>query len=1123
MKQLNLLLLTLFVSFHLYAKNPIPKRVHFVTLDKSIAYKDIKISKVKAMLQDQKDFLWIGTQEGLLKFNGEKFDSYTRENTNHAIPNNDIASLIQLSNGDIWIGTYGGLCIYNPVKEKFNTYQQKDLNFNDILISDFLEDKKKNLWMASSDGVYVKKKDSAGFEKIQSDIEIAEVTSIIEDEYNTVWFGSSKGLFYIDKKGLVKKVNSFENVNILSLALSIDKKDIYVGSFQGLHAINAYNKKKIKLKLSEEIKEDVIWTLHSDVKSGVIWAGGQKGLIKISGNRIENIHSYTNGVQKKYRIYDLFVDNAGTLWIGTVFNELLKYETAENRFETFRKIEGDEKSLSSNVILSFLELRNGNFWIGTDGGSINVLKNDKDANLYFDPLLKNDPLENSVILSMAEHPTKPLVYIATYTMGIQVFDLEKNKFVKPFNRHTTNGKMLSDEVRHLSFDLNGHLWGATKGGIILINPETRKLHVYVNDSKLKTSLRNDAVLEVKHDKKGNHYAATFRGVNISSDKNLKYFEHIKIPGKDQKIATTSMDKNGNLWIGTLNEGVFVYNPTSKEFIKSISKPQIPSNSIFKIEEDSQGDFWISSSNGLIKMDVDTYESKVFGVIDGLQDDQFAYGSSYKTNDGLMLFGGVNGFSAFYPEDIISNQYKPKLAIQSLLINNKELKPSNENSLLEKSILFTNRINLHYNQNNIKIRFVALNYTYSGFNQYKYQLEGLNDEWVDNGNSNVAQFSNLSPGKYTFKVIGSNNDGIWNEEPVSLDIIITPPFWQTWIFRLLVAIILVLVVVLIINYRTKQLEIQKNILEAEVKSRTNELAESNQTLQIQQQDLQAKHEELLIQAEEISKQRKFLTERNEELQTANSTINHQMQTIQDSIRYAENIQSAILPSKEELTIGSDVEVIFRPKDVVSGDYYWAFNHNGYQYRAVVDCTGHGVPGAFMSMLGYSILNKAINQVQDSNPAEMLEILRKEIYTSLRQEVSNNSDGMDIILMARSLENKESILFAGAKIPLVVWRKEKGEVEVLPTDKARIGGNHRSTKKEFNLYTTNIQEGDLIYLYTDGIVDQANQEKKKVGSKQMYELIASIGDKELDRQKFAFEQLLEEYSLQRDDVTLIILKA
>ncbi|KXX71955.1 two-component regulator propeller domain-containing protein [Flammeovirga sp. SJP92] len=1122
MKQLSLLLFTLVVSFQLYAKNPIPKRVHFVTLDKSIAYKDVKISKVKAILQDEKDFLWIGTQEGLLKFNGEKFDVFTRENTDHAIPNNDIASLIQLSNGEVWIGTYGGLSYYNPVLEQFNTYFQKDIDFNELLVSDFLEDKKKNLWMATSEGVFVKKSSSSSFEKIKTDIDIGEATSVIEDEYNTLWIGSSKGLFYIDKKGNVEKVGAFDNVNVLSLALSIDKKEIYVGSFQGLHAINAYNKKKVEIKLSQEIKEDVIWSLYTDMNSGIVWAGGQKGLIKISGERIERIHSYTNGVQKKYRIYDLFVDKAGTLWIGTVFNEILKYETAENRFETFRKVEGDDKSLSSNVILSFLELRNGDFWIGTDGGSINVLKNDKDANLYFEPLLKNDPLENSVILSMVEHPTKPLVYIATYTSGIQVFDLKKKKFLKPFNQQTTNGKMLSDEIRHLSFDTKGLLWGATKGGLVLVNTDTRHIDVFTHDKNTETSMSNDAVLEVKHDNSGNHYITTFRGVNINNDQNLAHFEHIEIPGKDQKTATSFIDKNGKLWIGSFNEGLFVYDLSTKEFIKSIAKPEIPSNSIFKIEEDSQGDFWISSSNGLIKMDVDTYESKVFGRIDGLQDDQFAYGSSYTTKEGLMLFGGVNGFSAFYPEDIISNQYKPKLAIQSLFINNKELKPSSKESLIEKSILFTNRIHLPHHKNNIKISFVALNYTYSGFNQYKYQLEGLNDEWVDNGNSNVAQFSNLSPGKYTFKVIGSNNDGIWNDEPVTLDIIITPPFWQTWIFRVLIAIGGILIVVLIINYRTRQLEIQKNILEAEVKHRTNELAESNYTLQVQQQDLQAKHEELLIQAEEISKQRKFLTERNEELQTANSTINHQMQTIQDSIRYAQNIQSAILPSKQELQIGNDVEVIYKPKDVVSGDYYWAFNHHGYQYRAVVDCTGHGVPGAFMSMLGYSILNKAINQINTSDPAKILEILRKEIYISLRQEVSNNSDGMDIILMARSLEQKEKVLFAGAKIPLVIWRKNKGEVEVLPTDKSRIGGTHRSTKKEFNIYSTTIQEGDCLYLFTDGIVDQANLDKKKVGSKQLYKLIETIGDKELDRQKFAFEQLLEKYTLQRDDVTMIIFK-
>ena len=432
----------------------------------------------------------------------------------------------------------------------------------------------------------------------------------------------------------------------------------------------------------------------------------------------------------------------------------------------------------------------------------------------------------------------------------------------------------------------------------------------------------DRVTTTFIDKDGTLWVGTESGVDKIIEQNrFKVFKNIaddpnSIP--QGIVRTIFEDSEGILWIGTkgsLNR----FDRSSESFVRYSESDGLPNDVIMGILEDSQKNLWISTNRGLSKFNKISGEIRNYDVRDGLQSNEFLVGSYLKAYDGEMFFGGINGFNAFYPEKMKVNPHIPNIVITGFRIFNDEIQL--DSAISEKRV-----IHLTWRDYSFSFDFVALDYIFPEKNQYAYMMEGFENKWNVVGTRRFASYTNLPPGTYTFKVKGSNNDEVWNEKGVDLKVIIHPAFWQTQWFKVLVVGLIAFAVYWVYRQKVKRIKAQKEELERLVKIRTAEVVQ---------------------QKEELEKQRDHIAE--------------QKQEITDSIIYAKRIQRATLPTAVEIEGHVNDHFIFlKPKDIVSGDFYWVTNQDGYFIIVAADCTGHGVPGAFMSMLGVSFLSKIVNE-------------------------------------------------------------------------------------------------------------------------------------------------------------------
>lgn len=382
----------------------------------------------------------------------------------------------------------------------------------------------------------------------------------------------------------------------------------------------------------------------------------------------------------------------------------------------------------------------------------------------------------------------------------------------------------------------------------------------------------------------------------------------------------------------------------------------------------------------------------------------------------------------------------------------------------------------YSKNHITIDYIGISQTNPDKVKYQFKLDGVDVDWVPVTSKTEVTYSSLQPGKYTFHLKAMNNDGFWNKDPLEYTFTILPPWYRTWWFYTLCGIIVLSSVYIYSSYKTKKLYADKVKLEKQVASRTRELREEKQKVE-------------LINKEVIEQK---------------ATIEHKNLEMTDSIKYAKNIQEALLPDITNLQKDfPESFVLYMPKDIVSGDFYWFANRDGKHLFAAADCTGHGVPGAFMSIIGNSLLNEIIGEQHIYQPAEILNHLHVGVKTALNQNKGEfeRRDGMDIALCSF---NKETLLldYAGANRALWIYRKDTTEkAEIIKPDKFPIGGLEFDfeEKRKFTNHTVQLQKGDCVYIFSDGYADQFGGEKgKKFMVANLQRTFAEITDKPMKEQ-------------------------
>lgn len=753
-------------------------------------------------------------------------------------------------------------------------------------------------------------------------------------------------------------------------------------------------------------------------------------------------------------------------------------------------------SISPGTITNFLQDSDGDLWIGSDGGGLN-LKNHVTGKITTFKYDANNPngINCDKVISIIEDE-EGYIWLATYGGGINRYD-KRTKSFKHYTHDPDNHYSISnDKVKVVFADTNGNIWAGTYGsGISVLNKKTGKFKHYRSVSYDPTTVLSDWISIIYEDKEGDIWIGSYGGLNRFIPKNQTFKGYHNEEGNDESLSHNYVvdifeDSKNNFWVGTSGGGLCLFDKraqTFEVFNTTDKKMGLPNNNIQSIIEDDRGLLWIATKNGITKYNLFRKAGQPYSASDGLPSSTFYYNAKFKTSAGKILLGANNGYMEINPFDAKKNRTKPPIVITQFKLFNKIVPIGTKKSPLKQHIKDTDQLTLKHNQNSFSFHFAALNFINPERNQFKYQLTGFDKEWIEAGNNRTASYTNIDPGEYTFKVIGSNNDGYWNEKGTEIKITIIPPFWGTWWFRTGVAVFIVILIFVIFKLRIQQIKHQNHKLEKEVAIRT----------------------------EEVSRQK--------------TEIENQHIEMQESITVGKIIQDSILPPLEMIQADfPDSFVYYEPKDIVSGDFYWYHSVDDEMYIAAIDCTGHGVAGAFMSLIGYNILSDISKDIKGLNPAQVLDRLNLGVIQALRQRSKDSlsRDGMDITLV-KLKKGSNKIEYAGAMNNLYVIRKNSHEVESFPADKFSIGIPRRGDVKNFTHRETEISEGDCLYMFSDGYADQFGGDDGQ--TKFMYgrfrELLVGLNDLPAPEKHQIISDTLKNWmreTEQLDDILVIGLK-
>jgi ligand-binding sensor domain-containing protein/signal transduction histidine kinase len=798
------------------------------------------------MLKDHNGFMWFGTQAGLNRFDGYKFTVYTHSiNNATSLPANHIADLCEDKEGNLWVATLlGGVSKYVSATESFVNYQQKPgdvTSLSDNQTNLIYSDRGGNIWVGTIAGLNLFNKKTKKFTRylINDDDRKSSswVLSMCEDSKGNFWVGTQNGLLLLntqtgkytqylhdalDKKSLVNNYvnkifeDSFGNLWIgTNTGLDLFDRDTKIFTHFGSSYANLIGRESAGLINAITQDENFLWV-------------GSKALslfdIK-NKTYVDYIdQSHTNNEIKDFEIYSLLLDDNHILWAGTSSSGIYQYDKNLAHFTDFKL---GHKNSRYNTIWSFAEDNKGNIWIGMDAGLSYFNRQDNSFTNYIHQS-KNHNSISGIALTVLKSSEDNSLWVGTDN-GLDLYHPKTGIF-----QHFADEKgnlHFEGKIRKLFEDSKGNIWIATANdGIAVLDKKRQQFIKYQHDPTNPNSLSsNSGIYAICEDNEGDIWISTYTGIDVfNPGKNqFKHYNNKQSNLLDNISTVVSLfsDSKGNIWIGTMDGGLIRYNKRRNEFTGYTKQQGLINNTINSIIEDRKGFIWLSTNEGIVRFDPANQKFRNYSISNGLQDEEFDVGAGLLTKSGEILFGGINGFNIFHPDSLTENKNMPPVVLTGFELFNKPVIIGNKNSLFKKSISETKEITLSYKQSVFTFEFAALNYTISEQNEYAYMLEGFDKDWNYVGAQRKATYTNLDPGTYTFKVRASNNDGVWNNVGTSIKIIIKPPFWLTWWFKLLAVLVAAGSVIGFYRYRVNAINTQKILLEEKVQQQTYQLLKS----------------------------------------------------------------------------------------------------------------------------------------------------------------------------------------------------------------------------------------------------------------------------------------------------------
>lgn len=1060
-----------------------------------------------------------------------QFDNY---DIRDGLPSNVIMDIIQDHKGYMWFATQGGVSRFDGYRF-VNFGIAEGLPFIDV--ETILEDRQGRIWAGTLEGgVAVLEKGEWTIKKSYRGFADQAFVKLFEGHDGHIFCYPDTGISIITDKA-VRYLTTKDGLSNDSVTCHWVDKDgkILIGTYSGLDLIQKGQNSSyhIKTLLSDVTVMCLIRDLH-----GMLWIGTWgDGIFRYDGNTFVNYSGHEDSPIKK--VSCLYIDHKGNLWAGLM-------ESGIARLENDRFIMNTDPVISQASIMDIVEDRHNTIWAQSWGEGVFMIRQNQVRKIT----TSNNLPDIFIWKIMAD--AEGNIWMGT---GSGISKTGK----KPFEIYDTDFGIPGKDVFCIYVDKKSNVWGGTYDGPFCLSPDGR-IRVFDEKDGLNTDYLT--IFDIIADQRQNMWFGTYRGVTGYSDGHFHTFPNPRMdqtssvfdmdvfendtliiafeggiskfcngryyfPDEykhlaDMDIRAVHSDSDNNLWIGT-SKGVQIIGKNNLIITEAEGLSHNYCNDIF-IEP--SGTAWLATDNGLNKIVLKSngsYDIVKFGLADGLLSNSimFAVGDyagnlwvghekglsrmvkatgkviTYTEADGFvpietyvkavsvdsnnnLWVGTVAGLVKYIPLLDQPHIKPPNIYITGVKFYNDSTDIREFSSFSDSITGLPGNLVLPYNKNNLVFEFVGLHYANTRKNRYQYYLEGYDNNWSEIIVETITHpYQKLPHGNYIFRVRASNCDGVWSE-PESFSFNIKPPFWKTgWFYALEVLFGIGLIYAFVI-IRTRKLQHDKKILARKVKERTLE----------------------------IERQRDHIANINRE--------------ITDSIMYAQRIQSAVLPEEETIrSMLNDYFILFKPRDIVSGDFYWVNKKDNKSIIVAADCTGHGVPGAFMSMLGVSLLNEIVASLQTFTAAEILNQLREYIKQTLSQTGKRDEakDGMDLALCIIDHKKSEA-QFAGAYNPL--WFVTNGEMIIYKGDKMPIG-IHIGRENPFTNNTFSLKKGDIIYMFSDGYADQfGGQEYKKFKSGNFRELLLEIHSKPMPEQKEILNRTIEDWkgdTAQIDDILVI----
>ncbi len=1013
---------------------------------------------------------------------------FTHISSEKGLPQKYVYDMLEDKKGYLWIATGEGLCSYDGIEIKtYNTTQGLTENF----VTKIFLAANGDMWIGhNKGGTTIKTK--TGFRKNNYTVsEPGPVVDFLELPGNCILTACQNGKIIITNKTSVKIYPISKNGCTIHSMQSISNKEVLFFTSEGCYVASLKDGKFLNLnnlKRSDLAGEKIQTSVKDNVLENVLWMGTASG--KLLRGVITNGTLRVNTVncsEDINAVHEIVQAQNGTLWMGTYNGVYHVRYNAEGKSISLITHYSDKNGLPSNFVKSLLFDSEDNLWLGLYGEGLAMLKDEFFTLYHYDEPSLND------IKTMLVFKNETWAGVKTGLIHIDNNQREKHQLYTPPQKNksfsivaicdggnnvvvgtSADGVYVFNKTDHswkqqLFFDetllneitdikkLNNEYWIGTRGGLIVADEKIQLLKLW----STQTGLPHNNVNCVFIDNKSNVWIST-PGNHISRLANNR-LENIEVNKQSLpiEISCITKDRTGKLWIGTSGNGIIVKDGNVLQQL-TVSNG-LKSDYIYSIISGNNDDIWVGHRGSLSCINANTLKADVFDHSFSIQSD-FNPLATHKDSTGNIWFGTNHGLLMFDRSKFRITKTPPKINLQSVSCSDKIL------DILKPA-------ELAYGSYKVKFNFVGISLSHPEKVRYQYYLEGFDISWSEFSEKGSATYSKLEDGNYKFKVRAINADGFESPEMALFNITIQSPFWKTWWFLLLCIFLLLLSFSIYIRIRERTQQRRLNLLESKLAERTQELVKQKSLVELKNKD------------------------------------------ITDSIYYALRIQTSILPDVNMLKAYlPESFILYKPRDIVSGDFYWFIRKNDRLVIACVDCTGHGVPGAFMSMIGHTLFNDILLTADEKDPASILFAVENKMCDLLHNDIN---DGMDLILLSLDLTTGE-LIFSGAMRPLL---HISDNIPLLHrTGKDSIGGS--DSHKNFTNQTLQLKEGDTVYVYTDGYTDQFGGPKgRKLNTSGFVNHIDQIHEKPMAEQKDILSTFFEDWKghePQTDDVLLMAFK-